>query len=97
MAEVFDHIQIQKHRNKGRQGQRNRDISQKSTLEVFSAPARRQSEATQTKPRWRTNKNMELDEENIEDQKPRAPCSGLRKELKECILESDCVKKVKFK
>lgn len=36
---------------------------------------------------------MELDEENIEDQKPRAPCTGLRKELKECILESDCVKK----
>lgn len=39
---------------------------------------------------------MELDEENIEDQKPRAPCTGLRKELKECILESDCVKKVIF-
>ena len=40
---------------------------------------------------------MELEEENIEDQKPRAPCSGLRKELKECILESDCVKKVTFR
>ena len=39
---------------------------------------------------------MELDEENIEDQKPRAPCTGLRKELKGCILESDCVKKVIF-
>lgn len=37
---------------------------------------------------------MDLDEEALEDQKPRAPCSGLRKELKECILESDCVKKV---
>lgn len=45
---------------------------------------------------WLRQQNMELDEENIEDQKPRAPCTGLRKELKECILESDCVKKVIF-
>ena len=37
---------------------------------------------------------MDLDEENLEDKKPRAPCSGLKKELKECILESDCVRKV---
>lgn len=39
---------------------------------------------------------MQLDEEDIENQKPQKPCSGLRKELKDCILASDCVKKVKF-
>ena len=36
----------------------------------------------------------QFDEENIENQGPIEPCSGLRKELKECILGSDCVKKV---
>ncbi|XP_015761072.1 PREDICTED: cytochrome c oxidase assembly factor 5-like [Acropora digitifera] len=35
----------------------------------------------------------QVNEENIEDQRPAEPCSGLRKELKECILASDCVKK----
>jgi len=33
-----------------------------------------------------------VDEENIENQTRGEPCSGLRKELKECILASDCVK-----
>lgn len=37
--------------------------------------------------------SMQLDEEDIENQKPQKPCSGLRKELKECVLASDCVKK----
>lgn len=47
-------------------------------------------------PRWRTDlkKRMELDEDGIEIPKPTEPCSGLRKALKECILTSDCVKKV---
>ena len=60
--------------------------------------ARSQSEAIQqNQDGGLTLEDMEyMDEEDIEDQKPRAPCSGLRKELKECILESDCVKKVKF-
>ena len=35
-----------------------------------------------------------VDEEIPESQTPVKPCSGLRKELKECILASDCVKKV---
>ena len=35
-----------------------------------------------------------VDEENIENQTRGEPCSGLRKELKECILASDCVKMV---
>ena len=39
---------------------------------------------------------MQLDEQDIENQKPHRPCSGLRKELKECLLASDCVKKVNF-
>ena len=38
--------------------------------------------------------SLAVDEENTEGQTPEKPCSGLRKELKECILESDCVKKV---
>ena len=38
--------------------------------------------------------SLAVDEENIESQTPEKPCSGLRKELKECILASDCVKKV---
>ena len=37
-----------------------------------------------------------VDEENIENQTSGEPCSGLRKELKECILASDCVKMVSF-
>lgn len=65
-------------------------------LKIFPAPARCRSEATPKNQDGglTQDKDMELDEETIEDQKPRAPCSGLRKELKECILESDCVKKV---
>ena len=38
--------------------------------------------------------SLAVDEENIESETPEKPCSGLRKELKECILASDCVKKV---
>lgn len=48
-------------------------------------------------PKWRIilNEKMSLvDDENIENQKPGEPCSGLRKELKNCILASDCVKMV---
>lgn len=33
-----------------------------------------------------------VDEENIENQARSEPCGGLRKELKECLLASDCVK-----
>ena len=32
-----------------------------------------------------------------EQQTKRPPCSGLRKELKDCIISSDCVIKVFFK
>ena len=35
-----------------------------------------------------------VDEENIENQARSEPCGGLRKELKECLLASDCVKLV---
>lgn len=35
-----------------------------------------------------------VDEENIENQARGEPCGGLRKELKECLLASDCVKLV---
>ena len=35
-----------------------------------------------------------VDEENIENQAKGEPCGGLRKELKECLLASDCVKLV---
>ena len=48
-------------------------------------------------PKWRIvlyEKMSLVDEENIENQKPEKPCSGLRKELKNCILASDCVKMV---
>ena len=35
-----------------------------------------------------------MDDGENEQKVPHAPCSGLRKELKECILASDCVRKV---
>ena len=62
------------------------------------APARCWSEAIQINQygglTWK--EAMQLDEQDIENQKPHRPCSGLRKELKECLLASDCVKKVNF-
>ena len=35
-----------------------------------------------------------MEELGSENEKKHAPCSGLRKELKDCITSSDCVLKV---
>ncbi|KAL8585664.1 hypothetical protein ACOMHN_053162 [Nucella lapillus] len=32
-------------------------------------------------------------EDTVEDTKPKLACSGLRDDLKECLLKSDCVRK----
>lgn len=35
-------------------------------------------------------------EDTVEDTKPKLACMGLRDDLRDCLLKSDCVKKVIF-
>lgn len=37
-----------------------------------------------------------MESKETQEEESQGPCSGLRKELKECILASDCVRKVKL-